>query len=151
MANQTTDNNGIALIKEFEGFSKKIYKDSVGKETVGYGHLVRFGEDFSKGISEAEAEELLRQDLKKAEYSVRNNVKVPLTQNQFNALVSFTFNLGSAALEDSTLLKKLNRSEYASVPKELNKWVHGRINGKLVPLKGLVKRRKMEGILFETK
>ena len=89
--------------------------------------------------------EILRDDLVEAESSVHKLVKVPLNQNQFDALVSFIFNIGETQFSYSTLLKKLNNKDYNSVPSELNRWVHG--GGKKLP--GLINRRRDEGNLFQ--
>lgn len=91
---------------------------SWGYPTIGYGHVVKEHENFSCGISEEEAEDLLRQDVGEAEKGVLRLIDMPLTDNQFNALVSFTFNLGSGALQRSTLRRKVNREEHKDVPAE---------------------------------
>lgn len=135
---------GLDLIKHFEGYSPVVYKDSGGHDTIGYGHKLKRGERFDKPLSQAAAEALLRKDVAIAERAVDRQIKVPLSQPQFDALVSFTFNLGSGNLMRSTLRRKLNKGEYAAVPKELAKWV--RSKGKVLP--GLVRRRRAEGALF---
>jgi len=134
---------GIALIKHFEGFSPVVYRDVAGKATIGYGHLLRDGEAWER-LSEAEAEGLLRQDIAVAERAVSHLIRIPLTDNQFAALVSFTFNLGSGALQRSTLRQKINREEHGDVPRELMRWVWagGRQN------EGLKRRRKAECALY---
>jgi len=101
---------------------------------------------FANGITRAEAMDLLRQDVRTAEDAVRRLVDVPLNQNQFDALVSFTFNLGEGNLQSSTLLRRLNDGDYDSVPSELNRWTRG--GGQVLP--GLVRRRAEEGELFTT-
>lgn len=137
---------GLSLIKRFEGFSPTIYPDAAGLPTIGYGHLLRPGEAemFRRGISHEAAIALLIKDVEAAERSVLRLTTVPLTNGQFDALVSFTFNLGGGALQRSTLRRKVNREEHYDVPAELMKWVWA--GGK--KLKGLVKRRKSEGILY---
>lgn len=134
--------NGLDLIKSFEGLRLKAYQDSAGVWTIGYGHTggVRPGQQ----ISQAQAEQYLRGDVRWAEQAVRDNVKVPISQNQFDALVSFTFNLGPNALKNSTLLKKLNAGDYAGAQAEFGKWVHA--GGQR--LEGLVRRRAEEAQLF---
>ena len=146
---------GLDLIKEFESLEKKPYNDPVGHCTIGYGHLLHKGnctqEDLKKypdGISEKEAKKLLEKDTKTAQDAVKELITVDLNQGQFDALVSFTFNLGYGSLRDSTLRTLLNEGKYDAVPGELNKWVNGTVKGKLVKLKGLVRRRKKEGELF---
>ena len=114
--------DGIDLIKRFEGFSSTVYICPAGYPTIGYGHLVRLGESYTE-ISETEAEELLRKDVESAERAVIRLVNVPLTDGQFDALVSFTFNLGSGAFQRSTLRRKVNRQAHTEVPAQLMRWV----------------------------
>ena len=135
--------DGIDLIKRFEGFSSTVYICPAGYPTIGYGHLVRSGESVTE-ISEAEAEELLRKDVETAERAVLRLVNVPLTDGQFDALVSFTFNLGSGAFQRSTLRRKVNRQTHAEVPEQLMRWVWA--GGR--KLRGLRKRRSAESILY---
>ena len=135
---------GLNFIKDWEKFSPVVYKDAVGLPTIGYGHLVTSGEDFKEGLTEEEALDLLAKDAEKAEKSVLRNIDVPLEDYQFNALVSFTFNAGSGALQRSTLRKVVNRNEHEDVPSELMKWT--RAGGRI--LKGLVRRRKAEGKMY---
>lgn len=133
---------GLNLIKRFEGFSPTIYLCPAGYPTIGYGHVVlaHQQEQFAAGIIQAEATELLRKDVGIAELAVLRLISVPLTDGQFDALVSFTFNLGAGALQRSTLRRKANRGEHDSVPAELMKWVWAA--GKRLP--GLVRRRSAE-------
>ena len=139
---------GLDLICRFEGFSPVIYICPAGYPTIGYGHLITAAnkERFLDGVDEDEALELLRSDVGKAERAVLRLIAVPLTQGQFDALVSFTFNLGSGALQRSTLRRKVNREEHDDVPAELMKWVWA--GGR--KLKGLVKRRKAESLFYRT-
>lgn len=139
--------HGIELIKRFEGFEPRIYLDAAGYPTIGFGHLVREyeREAFQNGISEASGEDLLINDIIAAERAVLRLIKVPLTDGQFDALVSFTFNLGSGALQRSTLRRKVNREEHADVPAEFMKWVWA--GGK--KLKGLIRRRSAESLLYQ--
>lgn len=134
---------GIALIKRFEGFSPTPYLCPAGVWTIGYGHLVG-ARDWGLGISEQEAEQLLRVDVRIAEQAVARLIHVPLSQCRFDALVSFTFNLGTGALQRSTLRRMVNRTEHDAVPEEFHKWVFAR--GKR--LSGLVSRRKAEANLY---
>ena len=138
--------DGLDLICRFEGFSPVIYICPAGYPTIGYGHLITEAnkERFLDGVDEDEALELLRRDVGKAERAVLRLIAVPLTQGQFDALVSFTFNLGSGALQRSTLRRKVNREEHHDVPAELMKWVWA--GGR--KLKGLVKRRAAEGAIY---
>jgi lysozyme len=129
----------VDLIKRFEGFSPTIYICPAGYPTIGYGHVVLDeGKDrFAAGIGKEEGEELLRRDVRWAERGVLRLIDVPLTDGQFDALVSFTFNLGSGALQRSTLRRKVNRGEHNEVPGQLMRWVWA--GGKR--LKGLAIRR----------
>lgn len=134
---------GLELVKTFEGFSATVYHDIAGLPTIGYGHLITKGEVFSR-ISESEAEVLLLRDITVAERAVERFIHVVLSQQQFDALVSFTFNLGAGALQRSTLRVKLNRGEYDEIPAEMLRWV--RAGG--LRSEGLVRRRRAEGRLF---
>lgn len=135
---------GLALIKHYEGFSPEIYICAGGYPTIGYGHVVRAHEDFSGGINAAEAEALLRQDVRAAQTAVLRHIDVPLSDGQYDALVSFTFNLGAGALQRSTLRRTVNREVHAQVPPQLRRWVWaaGR------KLRGLVRRREAEIALY---
>lgn len=137
---------GLDLIKRFEGFSSTIYICPAGYPTIGYGHVVRDEEKgrFDTGIDQEQGEELLRRDAHVAERAVLRLITVPLTDGQFDALVSFTFNLGSGALQRSTLRRKLNRQDYVSAAGELRRWIWA--GGR--KLKGLIKRREAEKGLF---
>jgi len=143
VAEMVTDDAGIELIKEFEGLVRKPYLDVGGKLTIGYGHLIRPGE-FYEDITEEEAEELLRQDIKVAEAVVKRNVTVKLNQQQFSALVSLVYNIGSGHFEDSTMLRKLNRGNFSGAGQEFLRWDHvGRQK-----VNGLTRRRIAERVLF---
>ena len=136
---------GLALVKQWEGLELVAYKDVAGVLTIGYGHTTAAGIPYVKQgmrVSEKEAEDILRDDLRKFEERVNRLVKVSLTDNQFAVLVSFDFNTG--ALHKSTLLKRLNAGDYDAVPIELMKWVNA--GGKKV--KGLVNRRAAEAGLW---
>lgn len=137
---------GLDLIKRFEGFEPHIYNDAAGYPTIGYGHLIRPQEDFSQGISKTQAEWLLQQDVQHAAHAVKRLIHAPLKQHQFDALVSFTFNLGSAALQRSTLRRKINGGYHHEVPQELLRWVWA--GG--CKLRGLVRRRKAEGEVYSS-
>jgi GH24 family phage-related lysozyme (muramidase) len=142
---------GAAFIAQFEGFVPTIYDDAANppNATVGFGHVVHSGKATGKEplrkISRAQALELLRADCRKAAAAVAKHVAGPLTQAQFDALVSFTYNCGEGSLTGSTLLLKLNAGDYAAVPAELEKWTHA---GPGKPLPGLVRRRRAEAELF---
>lgn len=133
---------GIDLIKKFEGCSLRAYKCPAGVWTIGYGHTNKvFADDV---ITQEEAETLLRQDLIIHCNNVSKLVKVPLTQNQFDALVSFEYNVGYGAFQASTLLRLLNQGKYKEAAGQFDRWIYA---GKKV-LPGLVNRRKAEKGLF---
>jgi lysozyme len=138
-----TSQAGIDLIKRFEGLRLHAYICAAGVLTIGYGHTksVRRGQQ----ITEQQAEDLLREDLRHFEEAVERLVTVHLEQHEFDALVSFTFNVGEGALAKSTLLRKLNAGDKQDAAHEFGKWVKA---GK-VTLSGLVRRRKAEQALFE--
>jgi lysozyme len=135
--------NGLALTKSFEGLRLTAYQDCGGVWTIGYGHT---GTDVHAGltITEAEAEALLRADVAEAVTCVNRAVNVPITQNQFDALVDFCFNCGRGSLLQSTLLRKVNIGDFAGAAEQFALWDHA--GGKVV--EGLVKRRTAEAELF---
>jgi lysozyme len=131
----------LLLIKKFEGFRSKAYKCAGGYLTIGYGHLTN---DEDKEITEIEAEILLRKDLQIAVKAINRLVTVELKQNQFDALLSFIFNVGSGAFQRSVMRQKINRDEHELVPEEFMKWVWA--GGKKQA--GLIKRRMIEAKLY---
>ena len=137
---------GINLICSFEGLELKAYLDSANIWTIGYGTIIRNGVKVKKGdictIEQAKA--YMASDLKSFEAAV-NKVKVPLNQNQYDALVSLTYNIGVNAFANSTLLKKLNASDYKGAAAQFDVW--NKVKGKVV--QGLVNRRAKERKLFE--
>ena len=143
---QTSD-NGIALIKQFEGCKLTAYQDSVGVWTIGYGWTPPVdGKPIRAGmtIKQETAERLLKTGLVRYESDVSRLVKVGMTQGQFDALVSFTYNLGARSLSTSTLLRKLNTGDYAGAADEFLRW--NKAGGKA--LNGLTRRREAERALF---
>jgi len=138
----------LSFIKRFEGLRLKPYKDSGGKWTIGYGHLIKIpSENYllnKNGITNAKAENLLRQDVKIAENSVKINTKIPLNKNQLNALVSLVFNIGIGNFSRSTMLKLINQNKITQAAGEFPKWRF--INGKESP--GLLLRRAKEQSMF---
>ncbi|HDR2276449.1 TPA: lysozyme [Enterobacter ludwigii] len=143
---QTSD-KGIALIKEFEGCKLTAYQDSVGVWTIGYGWTQPVdGKPIRAGmtIKQEIAERLLKTGLVSYESDVSRLVKVGMTQGQFDALVSFTYNLGARSLSTSTLLRKLNAGDYAGAADEFLRW--NKAGGKV--LNGLSRRREAERALF---
>lgn len=134
---------GLALIKQFESLRLATYKDSVGIPTIGWGHTgpeVKMGQK----ITQEEAVRLLRADVARFEKAVGRVVRVVLNQNQFDALVSFSFNVGAQALEDSTLLKKLNAGDVQGAADQFPRW--NKAGGEV--LAGLTRRRAAERSLF---
>lgn len=140
----------IEHVKRWEGFRAQAYPDPGSRDgkpvTIGYGQTRRNGRPIQLGetITEAEAAQWLLQELARVAGVVEQAVKVPLNDNQFGALVSFTYNVGDNAFKSSTLLKKLNAGEYDAVPGELAKWVNN--DGKR--MQGLVNRRAAEAGLW---
>lgn len=144
MRNITED--GLRLIRRFEGFSAMLYLCPAGYLTVGYGHVVKNPDAFRQPITEDEAAEILAVDVGTAERAVLRLISVPLTDGQFDALVSFTFNLGAGALQRSTLRRKVNREEDEDVPAEFLRWVWA--GGR--KLNGLIRRRQAEAALYQS-
>lgn len=140
---------GMKLIKHFEGLFLETYVDPVGVDTIGYGHT---GEHATPGnkITESDAEKILQEDLVGHEAAVDKHVNVPLEQYQFDALVSFAFNVGNSAFFNSTLRRKLNDGDYEGAADELPRWNKGTVKGKKVELPGLTRRRRSERHLFLT-
>jgi len=145
--------NGLRLLKEWEGFRSTMYRDSAGLPTIGVGHLLSRSEitsgkiliksqpiRYQNGLTDPQILELLAQDVKPAALCVNMFVAVKLTQNQFDALVSFVFNVGKGAFQGSTLLKLLNQGNYGAVPDQLRRWV--RAGGEVIH--GLEIRRANE-------
>ena len=134
---------GIDLIKQFEGCRLAAYKCPGGVWTIGYGHT---GIDVSPDleITQQEAERLLKSDLIIHCNNVEKLVKVPLNQNQFDALVSLEYNIGYGAFKNSTLLKLLNEKKYKEAAEQFERWKYA--GGKV--LAGLVRRREKEKALF---
>ncbi|CAG8632183.1 8499_t:CDS:2 [Dentiscutata erythropus] len=139
------NDKGFDLIKKFEGFRGDYYTDPVGYKTIGYGHACHANDcsNITPPLTEAQGEELLREDLVKFEESVES-LSPGLNSNQFSALVSFTFNLGSNAYKNSTLLTKIKSGDLEGASEEFGKWVYA--GGK--KSNGLVKRREAERELF---
>ena len=136
----------LNLIKKFEGCVLHVYKDAVGLPTIGVGHLITDGEVFDT-ITQEEADNLLQMDLRVAIRGVFRNIRVPLTDNQYGALISYTFNLGSGCLQRSTLRSRINRDDL-DVYSEFLKY-----NKAGIPLrawKGLTRRRIAEANLFSS-
>ncbi len=144
---KVTSSEGLNLIKGFEGKRLTSYDDGVGVWTIGFG-TIKYpnGVRVKKGdtCTEQQAEDYLRNDLSVFESAVNRLVKAKITQNQFDALVSFTYNLGETNLSKSTLLKKLNAGDYQGAADQFLVW--NKAGGKV--MKGLVRRREAERALF---
>ncbi len=136
---------GIDLIKHFEGCRLEAYEDAVGVPTIAYGRIkdVKMGDS----CTQAQAEAWLDEELHEYEGYINDAVTVALTQNQFDSLVSWVYNLGPSNLKSSTMLKVLNKEQYADVPEQIQRW--NKVDGKV--LEGLVRRRNAESLLFEGK
>lgn len=134
----------IALIKQYEGLKLSLYEDAGGKATIGYGHLVRPGEDFSQAIEESRAEQLLIEDATAAEAAVNQLIGRPLRQGEFDALTSFVFNVGAEQFRLSTLRRKVQEGEDLAAAREFLRWIYA--DG--VALKGLFRRRLAEAQLY---
>ena len=115
---------GLELLKRSEGFRVRTYLDAAGLPTIGYGHQLVHPECFPNGITEAQATDILSNDLRDAELAVTRLVTVALSQGQFDALVDFCFNVGAGKLATSTLLKDLNAGEYGAAAEQLLRWDH---------------------------
>lgn len=151
--------NGRALLTQWEGKENRVYRDSAGLPTIGVGHLLTRDEissgkilidgmpvKYGNGLADQQIDKLLEQDLAWAESAVNTYIDVELNQNQFDALVSFTFNIGKQAFHSSTLRRVLNQGRYDLVPEQLARW--NRAGGNVI--QGLIKRRKHEIDLFNS-
>lgn len=141
---------GLDLIRRYEGFSPVVYLCPAGLPTIGHGHVVRGDAErarFAAGITPADAADLLAHDAEVAERAVARLVPVPLTDGQFDALVSFAFNLGAGALQRSTLRQRSIRGEHHDVPAEFLRWT--RAGGRILP--GLLRRRQAEAMAYQGK
>ena len=163
---------GLTIVKKWEGIpdgdpstvNLDAYLDPVGIWTIGWGHAIvdpvtgkflRGAENkrraralYPDGLTFTQAEDLLRADLLESAMNVAALVKVPLTDNQFDALVSFEFNSGGLSLSTSTMRRLLNAKDYTGAADQFPRWNKGRVKGKLVVLPGLVSRRAEERALF---
>jgi lysozyme len=159
--NYKMSNLAIDVLIELEGKIDHVYKDKAGFLTIGVGHLLSKSEihsgkihlsngnvlDFRNGtLSDDDIKELLRDDLLRYEHAIRESVKVPITQEHFDALSSFVFNIGITAFKNSTLLRLLNKSQYSKVPFQLKRW--NKAGGRVI--KGLIYRRNTEVAMWNT-
>ncbi len=143
--NMSLSQKGLAFIERHEGYSSTVYKDSAGNPTIGYGHLIQKGEDFSKGITKDQASALLAQDVKGAVGAVNADLMVAVSQTKFDALVDFAYNLGGKNLANSTLLSNINSGK-AVIESNFTSYNHA--GGIVVP--GLRTRRTDEFNLFSS-
>ena len=135
--------DGLELIKKFEGCETTAYQDSVGVWTIGFGHTKGVEEGQTCSIEDAES--MLADEMDEYEGYINNMVKVDLQQHEFDALVAWVYNLGPTNLGESTMLKVLNGGQFDRVPDEMNRWT--RAGGKI--LEGLVRRRQAESLMFQ--
>ena len=144
-----TSQQGLDLIKRYEGYKAKPYKCPAGLWTVGYGHLIGDGHTLPNNCNRIftleEINALLAKDVIRFERGIERYISIPITQNMFDALISFSFNLGLGTLQRSSLRQKINRGDFEGAKKVLLKY--NKANGKV--LKGLDLRRKAEAMLFE--
>jgi len=149
---------GLELIKKNESVKREMYHDQVGLPTIGVGHLLTKSElssgkiqlggipiRWGNGITDAEIAAILTRDVERAERTIDAYVRVPVTQFEFDALVSFTFNVGEEALIRSTLLADLNNDKFSAVPEQMRRWIYSK--GQVIP--ALVKRRESEIAMWE--
>ena len=155
-------NAGITLLKQLEGWWRNVYLDSAGLPTIGCGHLLTRSErssgkliidrlatvTYGAGITDEQIEQLLESDLQRPIQAIAVGISVTLSQNQFDALCCFIFNVGVGAFMGSTLRTLLNRGLYSQVPDQMMRWVRAH-NGGVVP--GLVNRRQAEIALWGAK
>lgn len=135
---------GLDLLQRWEGCVLHVYLDVAGVPTIGWGHALGPGEAYPHGLTQAEADALLRRDLARFELAVEHAITVPLGEHQYDALVVWAYNVGTGAAVTSTLVRRLNAGEYGAVPTELLRWCRagGRENA------GLRARRQSEGELW---
>ena len=136
--------DGLAQLQQREALRLSVYRDQAGKPTIGYGHLIRAYEDFSNGITEQQAVDMLAADVASAENAVAALVTVPLSVSQFDSLVSFAFNAGVSAFTNSTLLRVLNGGDYDGAMQQIGRWVYVTQGGVKVVSAGLANRRNSE-------
>ena len=162
---RTVHTYGIDFIDDVEGRRSFMYHDVEGNPTIGIGHLLTRSEitsgkicldeeyiKYRHGLTDEQMDNLLAQDLYSVEYALNYHIRVPVHQHQFDALASFTLNVGVGAFAGSTLLKKLNSGLYADVPTQLRRWIHiTNKEGELEECVGLIKRRELDIKLWNNK
>jgi lysozyme len=152
-----TSGRGLALIRKWEGLYLKAYKDIAGIWTIGYGSInntaLKITVKPGQVITKERASELMEIEVRDKDKTISNLVKVPLTQYQFDTLSSFTYNVGTSALKNSTLLRLLNRGDYTSVPNQLMPWsyAYDAKNKVRRQVQGLKNRRSDEVLMWQGK
>jgi len=145
---QRPSSTGIEFLKTLESFRASAYLDPAGIKTIAYGHVIKPGETFSI-LTPGQGEALLREDLRPINKILNSNIKVPLTQNQIDALSAFIYNVGTTAFLNSTLLKHLNLGHYTQAANEFGRWIFITPPGKpKEESKILINRRRKERVLF---
>jgi len=141
-----TSNSGINLIKNLEGFREKAYQCPAGKWTIGYG----ITKDVKEGdvVTKEKAEQDLRIHIQRTENFINSHIKTKLNQNQFDALVSFVYNVGESAFNGSQTMQLINHGCYDAVPSLLARWIWITVKGEKVQSEGLIRRRTVEGALW---
>jgi lysozyme len=144
--NLSLSQKGIDFIKSFEKYRAEVYEDQGGLKTIGYGHLVKQGENWAAGIDHIRALQVLRLDVGDATRCVNTVVRVNIDQPQFDALASLTFNIGCENFRESTLLKLLNKVDVTGASEQFLVWdkVKGEVSA------GLTARREAERRIFDT-
>lgn len=138
---------GLDFIAAHEGFRATVYRDAAGLATISYGHRLVEGESFPGSVTHGDALRLLAADAARTEASVRAHVATALSQNQFDALVSFAFNVGAGAFAGSTLLRLLNAGDIAAAADQFLGWNKITVGGALIADSGLTRRRAAERAL----
>ena len=141
---------GLEAIKFFEGLRLEAYKDSAGIPTIGYGTIRINGKPVQMGmtITEAQANSYLLADVEKFVVAVNKAIKVPTTQNEFDALVIETYNIGIGAMQESTFMQRHNAGNKAGCAEAMQWWNKVTVNGQKVTSKGLTNRRRMEAKIY---
>ena len=138
---------GINMIKKWETFVGKVYDCPAGLPTIGYGHVVNKGETFPEQIQEQDAQDLLQRDLVRFETAL-NRLELNLTQCQYDACISLSYNIGIEAFKKSTLVRKLKAGDIVGASEQFVRWNKATVKGKFIALKGLTNRRLDEKKLF---
>lgn len=138
-----TSATGQQAVRNEEGLRLQVYICAGGKATIGYGHKLKVGESFPNGITKTQAEQLFQRDISTAESVINKYVKVLLTQNQYDALVEFVFNIGSEYFRKSTILKRLNERKFDEAANEFGRWIYagGKICEALISRRSRTRKR----------